>query len=149
MEPVIKKLLRTLDNVMEHVDKVRPLATCLRTTHAHSSTYSPPLLNYRLLTYHLLTRLPPTRHPNRLSPAPLTSYSPHQAGVGSTDPAILRLLQDVVASAPRMPAVQFNQMFNSQVQDMLVVVYLANLTRTQLALAEKLQSVALSSGGGQ
>ena len=41
-----------------------------------------------------------------------------------------------------MPAVQFNQMFNSQVQDMLVVVYLANLTRTQLALAEKLQSVA-------
>lgn len=92
MEPVIKKLLRTLENVMEHVEK---------------------------------------------------------AGVGSTDPAILRLLQDVVASAPRMPAVQFNQMFNSQVQDMLVVVYLANLTRTQLALAEKLQSVALSSGGAQ
>ena len=36
-------------------------------------------------------------------------------------------------------------MFNSQVQDMLVVVYLANLTRTQLALAEKLQAVAISS----
>merc|ERR1712127_148428 len=53
----IKKLLRTLDNVMEHVDK---------------------------------------------------------AGVGSTDPAILRLLQDVVASAPLMPAVQSNQMFNSR-----------------------------------
>ena len=34
MEPVIKKLLRTLDNVMEHVDKVRLLTTCLRTTHA-------------------------------------------------------------------------------------------------------------------
>ena len=28
---------------------------------------------------------------------------------------------------------------------MLVVVYLANLTRTQLALAEKLQAVAISS----
>ena len=120
-------------------------------------------------------------------------------GVGSTDPSVLRLLQDVVASAPRMPAVQFDQMFNSQVrirtlppptstptlpsrlpsprparlqatailpwsspphpppatraarhqvQDMLVVVYLANLTRTQLALAEKLQSVALSGAGG-
>ena len=39
--------------------------------------------------------------------------------MGSTDPAILRLLQDVVASAPRMPAVQFNQMFNSQVQGTL------------------------------
>ena len=34
-----------------------------------------------------------------------------------------------------------------QVQDMLMVVYLANLTRTQLALAEKLQSVALSTAG--
>jgi len=89
MQLVIKKLLRTLENVMEYVDK---------------------------------------------------------AGVSSTDPAVLRLLQDVVASAPRMPAIQFDQMFNSQVQDMLVVVYLANLTRTQLALAEKLQSVALSSG---
>ena len=90
MELVIKKLLRTLESVMEYVDK---------------------------------------------------------AGVSSsTDPAVLRLLQDVVASAPRMPAIQFDQMFNSQVQDMLVVVYLANLTRTQLALAEKLQSVALSSG---
>lgn len=125
-------------------------------------------------------------------------------GVGSTSPDVLRLLQEVVASAPRMPAVQFDQMFNSQasaaqrgggadaagpsasaparwprpaqhaaragsppprlvvtpsppptlrclprhqVQDMLVVVYLANLTRTQLALAEKLQSVALSGAG--
>jgi len=87
MEVTIKKLLRTLENVMEHVEK---------------------------------------------------------QGVSSTDPAVLRLLQDVVASAPRMPAIQFDQMFNSQVQDMLVVVYLANLTRTQLALAEKLQSVALS-----
>lgn len=91
MQLVIKKLLRTLENVMEYVDK---------------------------------------------------------AGVSSTDPAVLRLLQDVVASAPRMPAIQFDQMFNSQVQDMLVVVYLANLTRTQLALAEKLQSVALSGAGG-
>ena len=110
-----------------------------------------------------------------------------KANVSSTDPGVLRLLQDVVASAPRMPSVQFDQMFNSQarpaaacplresglrpsprhpwqrrgsplpphdvaplcalppqVQDMLVVVYLANLTRTQLALAEKLQSVALA-----
>jgi hypothetical protein len=36
-------------------------------------------------------------------------------------------------------------MFNTSVQDMLTVVYLANLTRTQLALAEKLQAVTLAS----
>ena len=29
-------------------------------------------------------------------------------------------------------------------QDMLVVVYLANLTRTQLALSEKLQSLSIA-----
>lgn len=39
-------------------------------------------------------------------------------GVGSTDPGVLRLLQEVVASAPRMPAVQFDQMFNSQASDL-------------------------------
>ena len=61
------------------------------------------------------------------------------------DPAVVRLLQDVVAAAPRLPAAAFEKMFNSQVQDMLVVVYLANRTRTQLALAEKLQAVAISS----
>jgi|TARA_B110001469_G_scaffold95574_1_gene91626 hypothetical protein len=39
MEPVIKKLLRTLENVMEHVDKVR-------LTHLLPATY------YLLLTPH-------------------------------------------------------------------------------------------------
>jgi translation initiation factor 3 subunit F len=50
----------------------------------------------------------------------------------------------LVASAPRLPAASFDKMFNAQVQDMLAVVYLANLTRTQLVLAEKLQAVAIS-----
>ena len=66
-------------------------------------------------------------------------------GNATADPAVVRLLQQLVASAPRLPTESFGKMFNTQVQDMLTIVYLANLTRTQLALAEKLQAVALSS----
>jgi len=65
-------------------------------------------------------------------------------GEATAEPAVVRLLQQLVASAPRLPAESFGKMFNTQVQDMLTIVYLANLTRTQLALAEKLQAVALS-----
>jgi len=66
-------------------------------------------------------------------------------GEATADPAVVRLLQQLVASAPRLPTESFGKMFNTQVQDMLTIVYLANLTRTQLALAEKLSAVSLSS----
>jgi len=66
-------------------------------------------------------------------------------GEMAADPAVVRLLQQLVASAPRLDTESFGKMFNTQVQDMLAIVYLANLTRTQLALAEKLQAVTLSS----
>ena len=84
---------------------------------------------------------PPDSHPR----APPDRPSQVKSKAQPADPAVVRLLQDVVAAAPRLPAAAFEKMFNSQVQDMLVVVYLANLTRTQLALAEKLQAVAISS----
>lgn len=64
-------------------------------------------------------------------------------GQATAEPAVVRLLQQLVASAPRLPTDSFGKMFNTQVQDMLTIVYLANLTRTQLALAEKLQSTLL------
>lgn len=65
-------------------------------------------------------------------------------GQATADPEVVRLLQQLVASAPRLPAESFGKMFNTQVQDMLTVVYLSNLTRTQLALAEKLQALTYS-----
>ena len=36
---------------------------------------------------------------------------------------------------------QFEKMFNNSLQDLLMVVYLANLTRTQVTLQEKLNAV--------
>jgi len=90
VESTVKKLLRTLEGVVEHVDKV-------------------------------------------------------VQGAQTAEPETVRLLQQLVAAAPRLPTSSFEKMFNTQIQDMLTIVYLANLTRTQLALAEKLQAVALSS----
>ena len=89
VEATVKKLLRTLEGVVDYVDKVAQ-------------------------------------------------------GAQTAEPETVRLLQQLVAAAPRLPATSFEKMFNTQVQDMLTIVYLANLTRTQLALAEKLQAVALA-----
>ncbi|KAL1924581.1 uncharacterized protein VTP21DRAFT_4235 [Calcarisporiella thermophila] len=50
-----------------------------------------------------------------------------------------RFLMDAVASVPRVDAEAFEKMFNSHLQDVLMVIYLANMTRTQLAIAQRLQ----------
>ena len=90
LEHTIKKLLRTLDWVMDYVEKAKT------------------------------------------------------SGGATVEPGVVRLLQDLLAAVPRLPAAAFDNMLHSQVQDMLMSVYLANLTRTQLALAEKLPAVAIS-----
>ena len=66
-------------------------------------------------------------------------------GTETADPEMVRLLQNLVAKAPRLPTEELGKMVNTQVQDMLTIVYLANLTRTQLAIAEKLHAVTLGS----
>lgn len=65
-------------------------------------------------------------------------------GAKAPDPSIVRMLQEAIASAPALPPRSVDQFVDAQTQDMLSIVYLANLTRAQLALAEKLQSVAPS-----
>ena len=65
-------------------------------------------------------------------------------GSAPPDAEVVQLLQDAMTAAPRLPLQTFDKIFNSRVQDMLVVVYLANLTRAQLTLAEKLQSISSS-----
>jgi len=57
------------------------------------------------------------------------------------DVAIGRYLLDTVSAVPTVDAANFEQMFNSTLQDLLMVVYLANLTRTQVSLQEKLNSI--------
>ncbi|GFQ65999.1 eukaryotic translation initiation factor 3 subunit F, partial [Trichonephila clavata] len=54
------------------------------------------------------------------------------------DNSIGRTLMDIVQSIPQISPEQFQDMLNSNMKDLLMVVYLAQLTRSQLALHEKI-----------
>jgi translation initiation factor 3 subunit F len=54
------------------------------------------------------------------------------------DNAVGRSLLDLIHSVPNMTSEQFVQMFNSNVKDLLMVVTLSQLIKTQLQLNEKL-----------
>ncbi|XP_046749960.1 eukaryotic translation initiation factor 3 subunit F [Diprion similis] len=60
------------------------------------------------------------------------------AGKQIPDNQVGRALLDMVHSVPKMSADQFDQMFNSNVKDLLMVVALSQLIKTQLQLNEKL-----------
>jgi len=53
------------------------------------------------------------------------------------DNNIGRFLVNTVSSLPLIEADSYDKMFNNSLQDLLMVTYLSNLTRTQLALAER------------
>jgi len=52
-----------------------------------------------------------------------------------------RYLMDTVSVVPKVDATEFEKMFNSHLQDLLMVIYLANMTRTQLAVAKRLEKL--------
>ena len=54
------------------------------------------------------------------------------------DPTIGRLIADTLAAVPHMDQETFHSLFQSSLQDLLMVTYLSNLTQTQLALAERI-----------
>lgn len=60
------------------------------------------------------------------------------SGKQQPDNAIGRSLLDLINSVPHMSTDQFAQMFNSNVKDLLMVVTLSQLIKTQLQLNEKL-----------
>jgi len=60
-------------------------------------------------------------------------------GKEKPNPILGRLLSTAVGSLPKIDPQSLEKMFSNSLQDLLLVVYLANLTRTQLTLAERLQ----------
>ena len=54
-----------------------------------------------------------------------------------------RFLADALASVPRLTREQFEKVFGDAIQDVLLVMYLSNVTKMQLMLAEKLQTSSL------
>jgi len=65
-------------------------------------------------------------------------------GSQPADNAIGRQLWDLVQSVPKMDTVEFEKMLNSNLRDLLMVVYLSQLTKTQLQLNEKLSMVSVN-----
>lgn len=54
------------------------------------------------------------------------------------DPQVGRLLTDMISKVPDIPPSQFEHLLNNSMQDLLMVLYLSNLTRIQLSMGEKL-----------
>jgi len=59
-------------------------------------------------------------------------------GSQPADNVIGRQLWDLVQSVPKMDGEEFERMLNSNVRDLLMVIYLSQMTKTQLKLNEKL-----------
>ncbi|KAI4372943.1 hypothetical protein MLD38_011122 [Melastoma candidum] len=53
-----------------------------------------------------------------------------------------RFIADAVASIPKMTPSAFDKLVNDGIQDQLLLLYLSSITRTQLSLAEKLNTAA-------
>jgi len=52
-----------------------------------------------------------------------------------------RAIQAALAVVPHIDAESFDKLFNKNIQDLLMIVYLSNLTRTQLAIADKVSTL--------
>ena len=65
---------------------------------------------------------------------------------GSQEPdnSIERALNSLMLSVPKMESDQFEVMLNSNLKDLLMVVYLSQMTKTQLQLNEKLSMVSVN-----
>ncbi|CAJ1914327.1 unnamed protein product [Cylindrotheca closterium] len=56
------------------------------------------------------------------------------------DAEVGRQIADTLATVPRIRPEVFDKLFNDSLQDLLMVTYLSNITRTQLTIAEKLNA---------
>lgn len=57
------------------------------------------------------------------------------------DPDLGRAISNALAAVPHIDPSTFEKMFTQNIQDLLMIVYLSNLTRTQLALADKINGL--------
>ncbi|XP_037132109.1 eukaryotic translation initiation factor 3 subunit F [Syngnathus acus] len=60
------------------------------------------------------------------------------SGKATADNSVGRFLMDLVNKVPTISAEDFENMINSNINDLLMVTYLSNLTQAQIALNEKL-----------
>lgn len=64
-----------------------------------------------------------------------------QDGKTAGDAEVGRAISAALASVPVIEQATFDKMFNTNVQDLIMLMYLSNLTRTQLALADRISGL--------
>ena len=67
------------------------------------------------------------------------------ANTSKPDNRVGRNIADITSTIPRVRSTVFREMFAKNLQDLLMVVYMSNLTRAHVAISEKLKCVALLS----
>ena len=65
-------------------------------------------------------------------------------GTQEPDNSIGRAINNLMLSVPKMEEDQFDMMLNSNLKDLFMVVYLSQMTKTQLQLNEKLSMVSVN-----
>ena len=65
-------------------------------------------------------------------------------GTQEPDNSIGRALNSLILSLPKMDSDQFEEMLNSNLKDLLMVIYLSQMTKAQLQLNEKLSLVSVN-----
>lgn len=73
-------------------------------------------------------------------------YYAKQDGETEGSTAIGKFLMNTLALAPKVSASDVERMFNTHIQDVLLISYLANTIRTQIDLSNKLANLTASTG---
>jgi len=76
--------------------------------------------------------------------AVITYVEDVQSGREKPNNAVGRKLLELVYSVPKMTPDEFDKMINSNMKDLLMVIYLTQLTKTQLQLHEKLSTISVN-----
>ncbi|RKP10342.1 maintenance of mitochondrial structure and function-domain-containing protein [Thamnocephalis sphaerospora] len=63
------------------------------------------------------------------------------SGATPMDAAVGRRIMDAVAAVPKIDEASFETAFNDHLQDQLMVIYLANMTRAQVSIAESVHTL--------
>jgi translation initiation factor 3 subunit F len=69
--------------------------------------------------------------------------------VAAPDTTIGRRFLSLVNGVPKMTPAEFEEMLNNNVKDLLMVIYLAELTKTQLSVSEKLVNLTVGPPAAQ
>merc|ERR1712066_607724 len=81
---------------------------------------------------------------NKTKFSKVRTVEPMLDGTEEPDNSVGRALNDMVQSVPKMDPDQFEVMLNSNMRDLLMVVYLSQMTKTQLQLNERLSMVSVN-----